>query len=294
MQHKLGVKFLFDMRGFWADERVDGKLWNLSNPVYKIIYKYFKKKEKDYLRKADHIISLTHAGKKELLSWKLKEKDLPITVIPCCVDTELFNPKNISAEQQQNLRTELGLHADDFLIGYVGSIGTWYLLDEMLDYFKTVLKNHKATMLFVTNEPASLILNEAQKRIIPAERFIILSVPRNQVPLYISIMNYSLFFIKPSYSKTASSPTKQGELMAMGKPVVCNARVGDTEYVVKHFSSGIVVDDFNEENYWNAIQSIETINFDSEAIRKGAIEFYGLEKGIDLYASVYDQLTTNQ
>ena len=30
-----GIPFLFDMRGFWADERVDGGLWNLKNPFYK-------------------------------------------------------------------------------------------------------------------------------------------------------------------------------------------------------------------------------------------------------------------
>ena len=33
------------MRAFYADERVDGKIWDLSNPFYKIIYRFFKKKE---------------------------------------------------------------------------------------------------------------------------------------------------------------------------------------------------------------------------------------------------------
>jgi hypothetical protein len=30
MKKKLGVKFLNDIRGFWADERVDGGMWNLK------------------------------------------------------------------------------------------------------------------------------------------------------------------------------------------------------------------------------------------------------------------------
>src|SRR6185295_19129895 len=54
-----GVKFVFDMRGFWADERVEGGLWNLRNPLYRMIYHYFKKKESEFLKEADHIISLT-------------------------------------------------------------------------------------------------------------------------------------------------------------------------------------------------------------------------------------------
>jgi hypothetical protein len=31
---KFGTRFIFDMRGFWADERVDGGLWKLSNPIF--------------------------------------------------------------------------------------------------------------------------------------------------------------------------------------------------------------------------------------------------------------------
>ena len=39
LKKKNKTKFIFDIRGFWADERVDGKLWNLKNPLYKLIYK---------------------------------------------------------------------------------------------------------------------------------------------------------------------------------------------------------------------------------------------------------------
>ena len=42
------VPFIFDMRGFYADERVDGKIWNLNNFIHKKIYKYFKNKEKEF------------------------------------------------------------------------------------------------------------------------------------------------------------------------------------------------------------------------------------------------------
>merc|ERR1712224_622268 len=58
-KRKKGVPFLFDMRGFWADERVDGGLWNLENPIFNLVYNYFKKKEINFFRESDHIISLT-------------------------------------------------------------------------------------------------------------------------------------------------------------------------------------------------------------------------------------------
>ena len=34
MKRRFGVPFIFDMRGFWPDERVDGGIWKLSSPVY--------------------------------------------------------------------------------------------------------------------------------------------------------------------------------------------------------------------------------------------------------------------
>ena len=45
LKQKYGIKFLFDMRGFWANERIDGGIWNLNNIIHKRFYNFFKKKE---------------------------------------------------------------------------------------------------------------------------------------------------------------------------------------------------------------------------------------------------------
>ena len=45
---KYDVKYIFDMRGFYADERVDGQIWNLNNILYKKIYEFFKRKEVNF------------------------------------------------------------------------------------------------------------------------------------------------------------------------------------------------------------------------------------------------------
>jgi glycosyltransferase involved in cell wall biosynthesis len=292
MKRKFGTKFLFDMRGFWADERVDGELWNLNNPLYKTIYSYFKRKEKEYLEQADHIISLTHLGKDEIHSWKkIKGQPVPISVIPCCVDTTLFNPAAVVPEQQQQLLNKLHIPSGSLVIGYVGSIGTWYMLDEMLQFFKIFKqKNSEAIILFVTTEPESMVREAAVKLGIDAAAIIVQPAARKEVPLYISIMNYSLFFIKPRFSKKASSPTKQGEIMAMGIPTLCNTGVGDTGFVVHKYHSGVAIDDFYEATFANAVHDLQHTTFSASDIRKGAIDFYGLEKGIELYSGVYQQL----
>ncbi len=42
---RYGTKLVFDTRSFWTDERVEGGLWNLANPVYRGLYAWFKKRE---------------------------------------------------------------------------------------------------------------------------------------------------------------------------------------------------------------------------------------------------------
>src|SRR6185312_823213 len=51
-KRKCNLPFIFDMRGFWADERVDGNLWNLNNPLFKTIYRFFKKKEIEFIKES--------------------------------------------------------------------------------------------------------------------------------------------------------------------------------------------------------------------------------------------------
>ena len=200
---------------------------------------------------------------------------------------DLFDPEKIAVEQQNSLRSALKINENDRILGYVGSIGTWYMLPEMLDFFKTYLKNNpSAKFLFVTPDPAENILEEAKRRAIDHQKLIVTRCLHHEVPLYVSLFDLGLFFIRPSYSKKASSPTKQGELMAMGIPVVCNSGVGDSDLVVEKFNSGIVLQEFNASSYSQDIPD----HWDQKSIRRGGEEFYGLTKGVELYASVYSKL----
>ena len=44
-EQTMGIKFLNDIREFYADSRVEGGMWNITNPMFKIVYRFFKKKE---------------------------------------------------------------------------------------------------------------------------------------------------------------------------------------------------------------------------------------------------------
>lgn len=287
LKRKKGIKFLFDMRGFWADERVDGGLWDLKNPVYKTIYNYFKRKELQYFNEADYTISLTETGKEEILSWDKIKRDIKIQVIPCCVDLELFDPKKVSTSDIELLKEDLKIPKDKKVMGYVGSIGTWYMLPEMLDYFKTV-DQEDLVFLFVTGEQPDTILKEAKNRGIGPKKIIITSCLHKDVPLHIAAFDYSIFFIRPTFSKKASSPTKQGEIMALGKPLVCNTGVGDTDRIVENYEAGTLISEFNETAYERA--RIDLSSFDPERIKQGAKEYFSLDEGVKRYLNVYREI----
>lgn len=290
MKRKTGSRFVFDMRGFWADERIDGGIWSLKNPVLKSVYNFFKKKEKEFFREADHIVSLTHNGKQEIESWpELQHKKLKIQIIPCCVDLELFDPAKVSAAKLQQLKNELKISADDFILGYVGSIGTWYMLPEMLDYFKVLKQsNPKAKFLFVSGENPDNILEKAKAKDIDPKDIQVVSCLHKDVPLYISLFDLSVFFIRPTYSKKASSPTKQGEIMAMGIPLVCNQGVGDTDFIVRKYHSGEVIETLETRAYQQSVATEKS--YDIQQIKDGAEDFFSLEKGIASYLQIYREV----
>ncbi|HIP31673.1 MAG TPA: glycosyltransferase [Crocinitomicaceae bacterium] len=287
LKRKKGVKFIFDMRGFWADERVDGKIWNLKKILSRTIYNYFKRKEIQFFKEADYTISLTEKGKNEIESWEEFKTEKPrIKVIPCCVDLELFNPKNVSEEEKANSKKELGITEDQFVLGYIGSIGTWYMLSEMLDYFKILKKDKpKSVFLFISGENSQKIKEQAIKKGIDSKDIVVKSVLHSQVPLHISLFDTSIFFIRSTYSKKASSPTKQGEIMAMGIPLVCNAGVGDTDAIVKKHHAGKVIEEFSDEIYQLAVN--DSNSFNREDTINGAKDYFSLEEGVKRYLSVY-------
>jgi glycosyltransferase involved in cell wall biosynthesis len=293
---KKNTPFLFDMRGFWADERVDGKVWDLSNPIFKKVYTFFKRKEIEFLIDAGAVISLTENGKDEILSWQtkkttphaLREKKLDISVIPCCVDIELFNPLNVSSETKEGLQTTLGIQPEQFVLGYVGSIGTWYMLPEMLDFFKILLiTKPNAIFLFVSNE-GDKVREQALQKGISEDKIRVVSCLHSQVASYISLFTASIYFILPAYSKKASSPTKQAELMSMGIPVICNAGVGDSDLIVQKHNAGWVVTEFTEANYKLVVDAIEKSDFtEFKMISETCKSIFALEKGAEIFEKSY-------
>jgi glycosyltransferase involved in cell wall biosynthesis len=302
---KKGISFLFDMRAFYADERVDGGLWNLKNPLFKFIYSYFKRKEIEFLNQADYSISLTNAGKKIIHSWKnLVKQPVPIEVIPCCADLAHFDFQRVKELdllpffQKLKLEPKSGplSSTSEIIISYLGSLGTWYMEREMFAFFKQLKQNYpRAKFLLITMDERTEIIRKAEAAGLQEADLRIVFGTRAEVPYLISLSHFSLFFIQPLFSKQGSSPTKHGEILGMGIPVVCNAGVGDVAEIVESTQSGVLVHDFSEESFQRTIAQLpELIKQPKQHFRDAALAWYSLETGIERYFNVYSDIMTKR
>lgn len=291
LKRKFRVPMLFDMRGFWPEEKTESLRWDLSKPLFRLVYRHFKRLESSLLRSADRIVSLTDAGKAELLRRpELAGRGYVVTVIPCCVDFGHFSLAGLGPRTAA--RSALGIRPDAPVLAYLGSLGGNYMLGEMLDFFKLYRhRNPGAVFLFVTQDSAEAIGREAAERGIPPEELVIRAASRDDVPRLLAAADVGVAFKQPSFSAKGCSPTKMGEMLAVGLPFIANAGVGDVASIIESTECGAIVERFDAENYAQALDKIEKCNVLPQERRKRAIAICDVELGINRYDAIYRSLS---
>lgn len=284
------IKFVFDMRGFWPDWRVEEGAWPQNRLPFRHVYRFFKKKEVEFLRYADSVISLTAVGKRILEDWGVSSNK--ITVIPCCVDTDLFNPNSILPTDSSELRIQLGINENDLCVGYLGSL---YLPVEVLRFFKAINETFEhSKLLVISREDRAKILRIATDLNISHNNIIVRGVDRECLPKLLSIVDLGVSFIPKRFSSQGSSPTKLGEMMAMGIPLFCNSGVGDVDNLINRTSSGVLLDGFSNENYSFGVSQVPSLlKRDRFAIRQSAITELSLKIAVERYKDVYNSVSRN-
>ena len=289
MKAKFGIPYLFDMRGFWADERIEGGIWTLRNPILRAMYAYLKSEERRTLAEADGIVTLTKVASKLIPDITGSQPTTNLEVIPCCVDLNLFSGP--SAAERRESRHALGITDDRPVVAYLGSIGTWYMLDEMLEFFRVQLRRDlRSKFLFITQDEPDQIKRCARSVGVNADSLIFRKGNRHEIPLLLAGVDYGLFFIRPTFSKSASSPTKLGELLAVGLPVVANAGVGDVGEIFDEFDAGPLVRQFTDHEYERALQNLAERRSTGIPLKENMKRWFDLDVGVRRYDSVYRKI----
>jgi len=284
-----GCKFLFDMRGLWVDERVDGHWWRPDSPLFRIAKRF----EASFLRHADHVVVLTTGLKALLPAFPVMKHrpELPISVIPTCVDLHRFHGCRRADTPQPS-----PFH-DQFTYVYLGSVGALYLMSEVVSFFRVALEgNPRALLLVMTNGPAHGVQALLAEHGIPWDRFQILDVSYEAVPDHLAGAQASVFFTKPCSSRIAKYSTKFGESLASGLPVVTNRGSVDIDALLEQHRVGIVIDELTQEAYRDALGRLEALMSDPELpdrCRRVAAEHLSLDRGVSAYQRIYDALSSD-
>ncbi len=274
------TKILFDIRGFWADERVDGGIWKKDGYIYKIV----KRLERYLFRAADHIVTLTEASVPKIIEFGYWDTKVPkISVIPTCTDLDRFKPLLDLPKKTP------------FTFGYVGSIGTWYMFEETLALFSYILKiRPDARMIIVNRNDHDALRNLIVKFGLSLDRIEIIKSSYYEVVHNIQRMHAAGVLIKPCFSKIASAPTKLGEYLGCGVTCVGNKDVGDIEKIINKDKVGVVLKKFDILSLQNAAKKIVELSMNPEVrvlCRNSAIKRFSLSEGVNQYRSIYDKLT---
>jgi glycosyltransferase involved in cell wall biosynthesis len=250
LRRRFGLKMIFDMRGLMAEEYVDAGHWREGSIPYRIT----KAEEARAFAAADGVVTLTEKIWPVISQWdSLRNHKVAHEVVPCCADLELFS---FSEEQRESRRSELGL-TDRFVVVYSGSIDGWYLTESMADFFVTMRKQQpNAHFLWLTPTRHERVHELMQARGLGKSDYtVIRSMPRD-VPSYLSAGDAGLAFIKPCFSKLASSPTKYAEYLGCGLPLIINQGVGDSDILITREKVGALVSAFDESDYAGAAATI--------------------------------------
>jgi len=272
---KIKSKYIYDMRGYWVDEKVDvGKINRNS-----VIYIFFKWLDNIIIRNANHIVTLSNVSKIFLQNAYNKNSDC-ITTIYTCTDLNKFKL--------------LEKKYSEICFGYVGTTIGWYQFEETLDFIKLAFDTFpNSTFKIITRDNKQELLKRITRKNIDLTRIIIISSNFEKIQEEYKDLDIAVFFIKKSFSKTASMPTKFGEFLASGIPCIVNSEIGDMPEIIRENPKcGFVINDFIEKEYQKIIDHLYLLTEKNNSLecRKVAETYFSLDKGASSYSIIYESL----
>lgn len=273
-----GTPFIFDMRALWPEELITAGRLKRGGRIHRILVRI----ERACLKHAAAVVSLTDAAVAYLKKTYPEElQSQRITVIPTCADLERFVP----AEQGGQGK----------VYSCVGTVlSGWFLIDWLSAFFHVVaLHDPDAKFEIITRDDPEVVREKLGGDSAFQKRIKVFGLPSDQVHAAVQQHYASTMFFTPGVSKLGSSPTRMGEILGCGLPVVVNDGVGDVAAIVRRYHVGIVIDGNGQEQMDKAYSSLVELIKDPELslrCRKAAEEVFSLESGTKAYHQLYQDI----
>lgn len=283
----LPVKLLYDRRGIMGEDHTEHSGWKKGGYLYRTAILF----EKMALRRSDAIVVLTQKVNAQLKTSVNSGRNILIKTIPCCIDLGLFK-----FDDNRDLKDKMGL-SGKFVLVYSGSVGTYNLLNEMFDFFKEAHKLIPNAHFFILTQNKNSVIDVISKRKDIARNDITISyVPQDKLPSFLSMADVGLVFRRTSPTAIAASPTKFGEYLACGLPVISTPQIGDLEEIIDSNKIGVVLKDYGKYEYRQAVNRLLSLLAEGDSLRircrEVAQEIFSLEHASRDYLNIYEQLAS--
>lgn len=233
--------FVFELRDIWpasitaVGAMKDSKVIRLLEKVEMFLYK-----------RADAIVSVTHAFKQELIERGVDGSK--IEVVLNGVDLSKYEPQEKDAE----LAKQYGLEGK-FVAGYIGTHGMAHGLEHIVTVAERLQDNDEIRIVFAGGGAArqkvvDLVEQKGLKNVVLIER-----QPKEMMPRLWSLCDVSLVPLISSDLFKTVIPSKIFECMGMGIPTIMSVPEGEATTIIKETGSGLVVESENVEQIANAI-----------------------------------------
>jgi len=235
--------WVFELRDLWPESiKAVGASKNEK------LLKFLEKIELGLYKDANLIISVTDSFKQNLINRGVNAKK--IKIIYNGANLELFKPK----PKNEKLLKKLNLE-DKFIIGYIGTHGMAHGLDFILKSAKKI-KNEKIHFLFIGNGAEKENLLKLSEQLNLNNVTFLSSVPKKEVPDYLSIIDVSLVNLKKSDLFKTVIPSKIFESCAMEKPILLGVE-GESKEIITKYNAGVCYEPENEEEFLKCINKLQ-------------------------------------
>jgi hypothetical protein len=273
-------QLVFDVRGLMVEEYEEAGRWRPGSVPSRLTTAV----QRAAISRAARIVILTERARDELFTPDVQER---VDVIPCCADLEGIAA---SGDARTSVRRRLGVE-DATVMVYVGKFPSWSMPGAMAD-FHGIARTQipKLHFLILTQENVEPIERELLRAGAPRESFTITSVPAREMGSYLNASDFAITFIRPSPATICQSPTKLGEYLGAGLPVVYCRGVGDLDSLMSA-EIGVPLTTHSEAAHLAAARTVYALTVDPqtrERCRLAAEEKLSLTRvGIPRYLSVY-------
>lgn len=253
------IPWVFELRDLWPESIVAVGAMKKGK-----ILGFFEKLSMFFYKSADHIISVTHAFKKDLMRKGIDGKK--ISVVLNGVDLEKFKPrpKNNLLSKKLNLEQK-------FVVGYIGTHGMAHALETLLLSAKKLIENRKVHFLFLGDGANKVKLKNQAKSLGLDNVTFLDTVPKNEVAQYWSLLDVAIIHLKNDPLFETVIPSKLFECMGMGLPVLHGVRGESSDIVLSH-NIGICFDPENVDSLSQMIVDLENNKETRAQYRKNALQ----------------------